>query len=167
MAANRATCHSGVPAALDVGGAKLETPGGSGRKAKASGVLALAGAAGITQIPGFYDVALRDFGLFLAAIALARLASQVRPKSVALDRLGALPRDYRVRPGLCRQPGRRAGQPAAGPRKNAESTRTCWAGRRQGPSTRLLSADTPGMPSAHYRGCLGNEPTTGVAWLGT
>ena len=27
-------------------------------------------------IPGFYDVALRDFGLFLAAIALARLAAR-------------------------------------------------------------------------------------------
>jgi len=27
-------------------------------------------------IPGFYDVALRDFGLFLAAIALARLATR-------------------------------------------------------------------------------------------
>jgi amino acid transporter len=26
-------------------------------------------------IPGFYDVALRDFGLFLAALALARLAT--------------------------------------------------------------------------------------------
>ncbi len=26
-------------------------------------------------IPGFYDVALRDFGLFIAAIALARLAA--------------------------------------------------------------------------------------------
>src|SRR5438128_2675961 len=26
-------------------------------------------------IPGFYDVALRDFGLFIAAVALARLAA--------------------------------------------------------------------------------------------
>ena len=26
-------------------------------------------------IPGFYDVALRDFGLFVAALALARLAT--------------------------------------------------------------------------------------------
>src|SRR5437879_8707805 len=26
-------------------------------------------------VPGFYDVALRDFGLFIAAVALARLAS--------------------------------------------------------------------------------------------
>ena len=30
-------------------------------------------------IPGFYDVALRDFGLLLAALALARLASAFRP----------------------------------------------------------------------------------------
>ena len=31
-------------------------------------------------IPGFYDVALRDFGLFLAAIALARLATRYDPR---------------------------------------------------------------------------------------
>jgi hypothetical protein len=30
-------------------------------------------------IPGFYDVALRDFGLLLAALALARLARVFRP----------------------------------------------------------------------------------------
>jgi hypothetical protein len=30
-------------------------------------------------IPGFYDVALRDFGLFVAALALARLATVFRP----------------------------------------------------------------------------------------
>jgi hypothetical protein len=30
-------------------------------------------------IPGFYDVALRDFGLLLAALALARLARAYRP----------------------------------------------------------------------------------------
>src|SRR3954463_13154572 len=29
-------------------------------------------------IPGFYDVAMRDFGLFIAAVALARLASAFR-----------------------------------------------------------------------------------------
>ncbi len=32
-------------------------------------------------IGGFYDVALRDFGLFVAAIALARLASTFRPST--------------------------------------------------------------------------------------
>ena len=31
-------------------------------------------------IPGFYDVALRDFGLFLAAIALSRLATRYDPR---------------------------------------------------------------------------------------
>jgi hypothetical protein len=31
-------------------------------------------------IPGFYDVALRDFGLFLAALALARLATKYNPR---------------------------------------------------------------------------------------
>ena len=31
-------------------------------------------------IPGFYDVALRDFGLFLAAIALSRLATRYEPR---------------------------------------------------------------------------------------
>jgi hypothetical protein len=30
-------------------------------------------------IPGFYDVALRDFGLLLAALALAQLARTFRP----------------------------------------------------------------------------------------
>jgi hypothetical protein len=30
-------------------------------------------------LPGFYDVALRDFGLFVAALALARLATVFRP----------------------------------------------------------------------------------------
>lgn len=29
----------------------------------------------LLTIPGFYDIALRDFGLFIAAIALARLAA--------------------------------------------------------------------------------------------
>lgn len=31
-------------------------------------------------IPGFYDVALRDFGLFLAAVALSRLATRYDPR---------------------------------------------------------------------------------------
>jgi hypothetical protein len=35
--------------------------------------------ANLLLIPGFYDVALRDFGLFLAAIALARLATKYDP----------------------------------------------------------------------------------------
>lgn len=30
-------------------------------------------------IPGFYDIALRDFGLLVAAVALARLATLFRP----------------------------------------------------------------------------------------
>ncbi len=36
-------------------------------------------------IPGFYDVALRDFGLFVAALALARLATAFRPAKPAVD----------------------------------------------------------------------------------
>ncbi len=32
-------------------------------------------------IPGYYDVALRDFGLMLAALALARLATAFTPKN--------------------------------------------------------------------------------------
>lgn len=36
-------------------------------------------------IPGFYDVALRDFGLFVAALALARLATVFRPAKSAVD----------------------------------------------------------------------------------
>ena len=34
-------------------------------------------------IPGFYDVALRDFGLLLAAVALQRLASRYDPRPLA------------------------------------------------------------------------------------
>jgi len=33
----------------------------------------------LLTIPGFYDVALRDFGLLVAAIALARLAARYAP----------------------------------------------------------------------------------------
>jgi hypothetical protein len=36
--------------------------------------------ANLLLIPGFYDVALRDFGLLLAAIALARLATTYDPR---------------------------------------------------------------------------------------
>lgn len=34
-------------------------------------------------IPGFYDVALRDFGLLLAAVALQRLATRYDPRPLA------------------------------------------------------------------------------------
>jgi uncharacterized membrane protein YphA (DoxX/SURF4 family) len=37
-------------------------------------------------IPGYYDVALRDFGLFLAAVALARLATAYDPHPVPWSR---------------------------------------------------------------------------------
>jgi len=47
------------------------------------GLLVAAWLAGIIvnllTIPGFYDVALRDFGLFVAALALARLAVRYAP----------------------------------------------------------------------------------------
>jgi hypothetical protein len=33
----------------------------------------------LLTIPDFYDIALRDFGLFVAAVALARLASRYAP----------------------------------------------------------------------------------------
>ncbi len=52
------------------------------------GLLVAAWLAGIIvnllTIPGFYDIALRDFGLFVAAVALARLAVRhTRPGSPA------------------------------------------------------------------------------------
>ncbi|MGH3949569.1 MAG: hypothetical protein ACRDSE_10630 [Pseudonocardiaceae bacterium] len=34
----------------------------------------------LLTIPGFYDIALRDFGLFVAAVALARLATRPAPR---------------------------------------------------------------------------------------
>jgi hypothetical protein len=47
----------------------------------------LAGIIGnLLLIPGFYDVALRDFGLLVAAVALARLAAAVYADSVEAPR---------------------------------------------------------------------------------
>jgi hypothetical protein len=47
------------------------------------GLLVAAWLAGIIvnllSVPGFYDIALRDFGLFVAAVALARLATRYAP----------------------------------------------------------------------------------------
>jgi hypothetical protein len=52
-------------------------------KPRFGGYLVAAWLAGIIVnlllIPGFYDVALRDFGLLVAALALARLAALFRP----------------------------------------------------------------------------------------
>ncbi|ONI76030.1 hypothetical protein ALI144C_35570 [Actinosynnema sp. ALI-1.44] len=38
----------------------------------------------LLTIPGFYDVALRDFGLLVAAVALARLAVRYAPRRATL-----------------------------------------------------------------------------------
>jgi hypothetical protein len=35
-------------------------------------------------IPGYYDIALRDFGLSLGALALARISTQVNPKPLGI-----------------------------------------------------------------------------------
>lgn len=47
------------------------------------GLLVAAWLAGIIvdllTVPGFYDIALRDFGLFVGAVALARLAAEYAP----------------------------------------------------------------------------------------
>lgn len=40
----------------------------------------------LLTLPGFYDVALRDFGLLVAAVALARLAVRYAPGSVTGNR---------------------------------------------------------------------------------
>jgi hypothetical protein len=37
----------------------------------------------LVSYPGFYDIALRDFGLMLAALSLARLASVYDPRGGA------------------------------------------------------------------------------------
>src|SRR3954447_21888465 len=34
----------------------------------------------LLTLPGFYDIALRDFGLFIAAVALGRLATRYAPR---------------------------------------------------------------------------------------
>jgi hypothetical protein len=43
----------------------------------------------LLTIPGFYDVALRDFGLFVGAVALARLAVRYAPGPRRADRTEA------------------------------------------------------------------------------
>jgi uncharacterized membrane protein HdeD (DUF308 family) len=40
--------------------------------------------ANLLLIPGFYDIALRDFGLSLGALALARLSAEVSPKPLGV-----------------------------------------------------------------------------------
>ena len=40
--------------------------------------------------PEYYDIALRDFGLLLGALTLARLASAFRERSVKVDERGDL-----------------------------------------------------------------------------
>ena len=40
----------------------------------------------LLTVPGFYDIALRDFGLLVAAVALARLAVRYAPGRTAGDR---------------------------------------------------------------------------------
>ena len=40
----------------------------------------------LLTVPGFYDIALRDFGLLVAAVALARLAVRYAPGRAAEDR---------------------------------------------------------------------------------
>ena len=40
-------------------------------------------------IPGFYDVALRDFGLLIAALSLARLAQAFRPQPLGASKESA------------------------------------------------------------------------------
>ena len=43
----------------------------------------------LVLIPGFYDVALRDFGLLVAALALARLAHAFRPRTLGTSERSA------------------------------------------------------------------------------
>jgi hypothetical protein len=43
----------------------------------------------LLPIPGFYDIALRDFGLLLAALALARLARAFRPGALGAAKASA------------------------------------------------------------------------------
>ena len=57
----------------------------------------------LLMVPGFYDIALRDFGLSLGAIALARLASETRfPQADVKTTLRNLQRSPQS--GLCPQP---------------------------------------------------------------
>jgi hypothetical protein len=44
-----------------------------------AGVLVAGIIVNLLTIPGFYDIALRDFGLLVGAVALARLAAQYAP----------------------------------------------------------------------------------------
>jgi hypothetical protein len=42
----------------------------------------------MSATPGYYDIALRDFGLMLGALTLARLASKFDPPGFAFSRRG-------------------------------------------------------------------------------
>ena len=110
----------------------------------------------LLTIPGFYDIALRDFGLLVGAVALARLAVAVRPGSqppgrrrdrsrgrqpAPQDRPGAL--RERAQPGRGRRPGRRAAPwPSCSGRWAGTRRRRTWPRPRAGsptPSPRLLT----------------------------
>jgi hypothetical protein len=61
----------------------------------------------LVSYPGFYDIALRDFGLMLAALTLARLASVYDPRGGATESARAADRPGPTR--AAERPGRRAG----------------------------------------------------------
>ena len=61
------------------------SPASSSRSIPRLGALVVAAWLGgiiinLLLLPGFYDVALRDFGLLLAAVALQRLATRFDPR---------------------------------------------------------------------------------------
>ena len=110
-------------------------------------------------IPGFYDVALRDFGLLVGALALARLATAFRPATAGAGR-GA-DRDRRRQPS----PGqRRSGdRPDGGGAGRARPARRARARPRRGASRRRRRGAWPARTprcSRRSRSTSRRSPTT-------
>ena len=92
-----------------------------------------------SRIPGFYDIALRDFGLFVAAVALGRLAVR-RPAPP-----GRSTRDRPERSPPPRSP-RGSGSSAAGPSRPAGR-----GARRRRPAPRAGQGPRRAAPGRHAR----------------
>ncbi len=86
----------------------------------------------LVSYPGFYDIALRDFGLMLAALSLARLASVYDPPVGArpgrrrrLSPAGGPPRPDRPRRPGSVQPASPARRQPPGPAVQGLAARAC------------------------------------------
>ena len=97
-------------------------------------------------IPGYYDVAVRDLGLLLSAIALQRLASRYDPRPLSLAAAPRMSGEHRLRADRRRQPRRHPGRDARRPARPRHRT-----GPAGGDIGRRAQRCLPGRPR-HHRG---------------